>query len=110
MEEEKSRLEHFKDFVELDPNDAFSRYALGMEYLGVSEFHQALQQFETVIQLEPENAAAYFQAGLSAKKLQDIPRARQLLARGIEVAERKGDWHARDEMREALELIDTQSA
>ena len=45
MDEEKSRLEQFKEFVEMDPSDTFSRYALAMEYMGgadTQESHNAI--------------------------------------------------------------------
>ncbi|MCI0413541.1 hypothetical protein L0222_12180 [bacterium] len=107
MDAEKSRLEQFKEFVELDPSDTFSRYALGMEYLGASEFSQALQQFEEVIRLEPAEPAAYSQAAISAENLNQFDQARIFLQRGIEVATKKGNKHAREEMEAALDKLNS---
>jgi len=105
MDAEKSRLEQFKEFVELDPSDTFSRYALGMEYMGASEYPQALQQFEEVIRLDPGEPAAYSQAAIAAENLNQIDQARILLQKGIEVATKKGDQHTKEEMQAALEKI-----
>lgn len=106
MEAEKSRLELFKEFVELDPSDTFSRYALGMEYMGVSEYENAIGQFDSVIGLSPNEPPAYFQAGLACISMDQKPRAKEYLVRGIEVAERIKDRHARDEMQAALDQLD----
>jgi tetratricopeptide (TPR) repeat protein len=106
MELEKSRLEQFKEFVELDPSDTFSRYALGMEYMGISEFENAIEQFEHVIRIAPNEAPAYFQAGLASAKLNQKDRAREYLNNGIAVAERIHDRHAKDEMQAALSELE----
>ena len=102
-EEEKSRLEQFKEFVEMDPSDTFSRYALAIEYMSVPDYAEAVRNFEEVIRLDSSYSAAYFQAAIASRNLQQIEQARRFLQTGIEVAEKKGDWHARDEMRAALE-------
>lgn len=102
---EKTRLEEFKELVELEPNDTFCRYALGMEYMGASEFDEAVHHFQEVIRLDPLYSAAYFQAAIASHKAEHIDQAKEFLNRGIEVAEKKGDWHARDEMKEALENL-----
>ncbi len=107
MDAEKSRLEQFKEFVELDPSDTFSRYALGMEYLGASEFPQALEQFEEVIKRDPAEPAAYSQAAIAAQNLNQIEQARTLLQQGIEVASKKGDQHSKEEMEAALEKLES---
>ncbi len=105
MEIEKSRLEQIKEFVELDPSDTFSRYALGMEYMGISEFSEAVVQFAEVIKLDSSYSAAYFQAALASEQLKQMEDAKNYLVRGIAEAEKKRDWHARDEMKAALENL-----
>lgn len=109
MEEEKSRLEQFKEFVEMDPTDTFSRYALAMEYMSISEFEESIQHFREVIRLDPDYSAAYFQAAIASQKAQKLEDARDLLQKGVVVAEKKGDWHARDEMKAALDAMNQES-
>lgn len=104
-EEEKSRLEQFKEFVEMDPTDTFSRYALAMEYAGEGKYEDAVSHFREVIRLDPGYSAAYFQAGLACQKAGKIDDAKHMLESGIAAAEKKGDWHARDEMKATLELL-----
>jgi Tfp pilus assembly protein PilF len=106
METEKSRLEQFKEFVDMDPSDTFSRYALGMEYMGVGDFENAIAQFEEVTKIEPANSAAYFQSANACERQGDIVRAKEFLRIGIQVATEKGDRHAKDEMTAALEKLE----
>ena len=106
METEKSRLEQFKEFVEMDPSDAFSRYALGMEYMGIGEFDNAIAQFQEVVRIEPGNSAAYFQSAIACERLDDQEQAKEFLRKGIQVATEKGDKHAKDEMTAALEKLE----
>lgn len=110
MDTEKSRLEQFKEFIEIDPSDTFSRYALGMEYMGLGEFTQAVAQFDEVILLDPSDAAAHFQAANACENLNQNDRAKNYLRKGIEAAEKKGDKHAKDEMSAALEKLEEESS
>lgn len=103
MDEEKSRLEQFKEFVEMDPSDTFSRYALAMEYMGAGKYAESLVQFREVLKLDPTYSAAYFQAAIASRKNDEIQQAREYLTQGIEVADKKGDRHACDEMKQALQ-------
>lgn len=106
MDVEKSRLEQFKEFVELDPTDTFSRYALGMEYMGAGNYPEAIAQFDEVIHLNSTDSAAYFQAANVCEILNENDRAKDYLRKGILAAEQKGDKHAKDEMTAALEKLE----
>ena len=105
METEKSRLEQFKEFVELDPMDTFSRYALGMEYLGIAQYKEAVEQFDEVIRIAPDESPSYFQAAIASIQLDRKDVAREYLTRGIAMAEKANDRHARDEMQAALDQL-----
>jgi Tfp pilus assembly protein PilF len=105
-EEEKSRLEQFKEFVEMEPEDTFSRYALAMEYMAIEKYEEAVHHFTEVIRLDSGYSAAYFQAALASQRSGKVEDAKTFLRNGIETASRKGDWHARDEMTAALEQLE----
>ena len=108
-DEEKSRLEQFKEFVEMDPADTFSRYALAMEYMSIEQFNDAVGHFREVLRLDPTYSAAYFQAAIASRKSDSTDQAIDFLTHGIQAAEKKGDWHARDEMKALLEEIQSAS-
>ena len=108
-DEDKSRLEAFKEFVEMDPSDTFSRYALAMEYMGIEQFDDAVNHLREVVKQDPTHSAAYFQAAIASRKNGSNDQAIEFLNQGIAAAEKKGDWHARDEMKAVLEEIQSES-
>lgn len=98
----KSRLEMLEEFVRRQPEDAFSHYGLAMEYLNARRPQDALTTFERLLEFNPDYTAAYYQTGVLLGKLNRAEEARQMLQRGIEIAARKGDFHTRGEMEQAL--------
>ena len=100
------KLEQLLPLLEADPNDAFARYAVAMEYAKQSRWEEALEQFNELIRRHPEYVAGYFMAGRTARQKGDVDGARSFWKSGIAAAERIGDRHAADEMAEALSMIE----
>ena len=44
-----SRIDTIKGFLEDDPRDSFSRYALSLEYVKLDRWDGAIQEFEKVV-------------------------------------------------------------
>ena len=99
------RFEVLRTMLEQNPNDAFLRYGLAMEYVRSGELEKAAEQFETLIAMNPNYAAAYFHGGQTLERLGRAGEARELYEKGIEVTTRKGDQHARSEMQAALDML-----
>jgi len=91
--------------VEAKPDDAFSRYALAMEYVNTGDLEPAVEQFRLLLEHNPNYAAGYFHGGQTMEKLGRIDDARELYRRGIEVTTATGDGHTRSELMAALELL-----
>ena len=64
-----SRINILKGFLETDPNDSFSRYALALEYVKANQHDEAVREFETVTTNDADYVATYFQLG---KKYQQL--------------------------------------
>jgi len=101
-----ARMDILKSMVEKNPRDSFARYGLAMEYRKAGELELAAGEFQTLLASDPDYSAAYFHAGQTLERLGRIEEARAMYVNGIEVTGRKGDLHARDELRGALELLD----
>jgi len=99
------RLEALKNLLALNPNDLLARYGLAMTYAGRDQFQQAVQEYETLLSLDPDYAVAYFQAGQALEKLGRPEEARQMYLRGVQVTTRLRQWHARDLLQDALDLL-----
>lgn len=105
------RIEQLRSFVEADERDMFSRFALALEYLKVSDTDNALALFLDIREKDPAYAGLYYHLG---KLYLQTGRTEQALAafdEGIRVCEQLQEIHALKELREAktallLELDD----
>ena len=100
-----NRLELLTQMVGQDPNNAFARYGLAMEYSNSGNFRKAVEEFHTLLERDENYAAAYFHGGQALEKLGKIEEARALYEKGIEITTRKGDLHTRSEIEAALSLL-----
>ena len=94
----KSRKEQIQELLELDPNDSFLRYGLGMEQASEGDDTAAVQTLTALIALDANYVPAYVQAGRAMIRLGDDDEAREVLKKGIATATRQGDDHAAGEM------------
>ncbi len=101
------RLEILKQFVDANPNDCFSRYGIAQEYVKRGDHENAVAQFSKIIEINPDYQAAYYHAGKTLEKLGRSPQAADTYRKGIELATRSGDFHARSELEAALEELGT---
>jgi Tfp pilus assembly protein PilF len=99
---EKSRIENLKQMLAADPQDTFSRYALGLEYMGMQEYENAREMFEEIQVLDPNYQAVYYQLGKVYELLGEETEARKVYEKGIYVAASKGDTHTKSELEQAL--------
>lgn len=100
----QERIDTLNQLVAQNPEDVFSLYALGLEYLEADS--QRSQTFFTrVLDLEPNYVAAYFQLGKLYADDGDEGEARHWLELGISVANQVGDSHAREEMQDFLDQL-----
>jgi tetratricopeptide (TPR) repeat protein len=100
-----NRLDILKQMVSQDPNNAFARYGLAMEYAKSGELEQAVSEFQTLIERDENYAAAYYHGGQALEKLGRLEEARAIYEKGVEVTTRKGDLHTRSEIEAALNLL-----
>jgi Tfp pilus assembly protein PilF len=100
-----TRLEILKSMVEQNPTDGFARYGLAMEYRNAGDLATAVAEFRALIAAHPDYSAAYFHGGQTLERMGQSEEARELYLRGIEVTTRKGDFHTRDEIQAALDLM-----
>jgi len=98
-----NRVEILKGFLDDNPNDSFSRYALALEYVKLGQHDDAVREFETVKTKDPDYLATYFQLGQLYLKMGQTHDAEKTLRTGITVASKAGDEHTRSELEGALD-------
>src|SRR5215470_6106974 len=99
------RIALLSEILSQNPNDAFARYGLAMEYSNGGNVEQALQEFSQLLSAHPDYTAGYFMAAQTLAKAERIEEARKMLGDGILSAKRTGNVHAQSEMEGMLAEI-----
>jgi hypothetical protein len=96
------RLATFRSFIARTPSDPFPRYGLAMELKTRGDLAEAWTAFNELIEQFPDYVPAYLMAGGTLVALGRKTEAADVYGKGIEVATRRGDQHARRELEGAL--------
>ncbi len=99
------RIATFQSFIARAPGDPFPRYGLAMEYKNRGDLAAAWTAFSELVDQFPDYVPTYLMAGGTLSTLGRRDEAADIYRRGIEVATRRGDPHARGELEAALNEI-----
>jgi predicted Zn-dependent protease len=97
-----SRVEMLNDILAQNPNDAFARYGLAMEFSNSGDVEKAVAEFGKLLSAHPDYTAGYFMAAQALAKAARNEEAKKMLAEGIVSASRTGNAHAQAEMEAML--------
>ena len=103
---DESRVAALQEILTANPDDAFARYALGLEYSGAGELEAALAEFQRLLAAHPDYTNGYFMAAQVLDRAGRLDEARAMLADGIESAKKANNRHALSEMQAMLEELD----
>ena len=103
---DQGRVTTLKQVLNANPNDAFARYALGLEYSNAGDTDAALAEFQQLIAVHPDYTNGYFMAAQTLARANRTPEARAMLQAGIESARRSRNQHALSEMEGMLDELD----
>jgi predicted Zn-dependent protease len=96
------RLATFRSFIQKSPADPFPRYGLAMELKGLGKLDDAAAAFAELMTQFPDYVATYLHAGSTEVARGRRTEAAEIFRKGVEVATRRGDTHARGELDSAL--------
>ncbi|MFM2206190.1 MAG: hypothetical protein RL213_165 [Bacteroidota bacterium] len=100
-----SRTAQLHELIKEDPDDPFLQYALGLEYLKMSDLEAARTLFRQIIERFPDYLATYYQLGKVLERLKSPQNALSAYQAGIQVAVQQQNMHALAELRTAFELL-----
>lgn len=100
------RLESLLQFLEKEPDDSFTRYAIALEYISEGNPEQAVAYLENLIERDPGYVPSYLQLGYLYTDAERREDALMVLKRGIEIARQSGDHHAASEMQDAVDDLE----
>ena len=101
------RIESLNEILAQDPDNAFARYGLAMEYANSGQVERALDEFKKLLTANPDYAAGYFMAAQTLVKANRAEEAKTMLRDGIVAAQRKRDSHAQSEMQAMLDELES---
>jgi thioredoxin-like negative regulator of GroEL len=99
------RLAMLNQVLAQNPDDAFARYGLAMEYSKAGDVERALEEFRKLLATHPDYTAGYFMAAQTLASANRIDEAKKKLVDGISSARRTGNTHAQSEMTAMLEEL-----
>lgn len=102
---EERRMSLLKSFLEKDPNDSFSRYALALDYIKLNRLDDAVKEFEYLLTHAPDYTATYYHLGKLYETLGRTADAKKVYQDGISLTAKRGEAHANKELREALFML-----
>ena len=103
---DESRVAALHEILKDNPNDAFARYALGLEYSGAGETENALAEFAKLLAAHPDYTNGYFMSAQALARAERTDDARVMLQQGIESARRTNNRHALSEMEAMLDELE----
>jgi len=103
---DEGRVAALKQTLEANPDDAFARYALGLEYSGSGDTDAALAEFQRLLASHPDYTNGYFMAAQTLIRADRIDEARAMLQNGMECARRTRNQHALSEMEGMLDELE----
>ncbi len=93
------------EILQQNPNDAFARYGLAMEFASQGDLTAALDHFAQLLELHSDYSAGYFMAAQTLQRAGRLDEAKERLRQGIASAARAGNQHAQAEMQAALDEL-----
>ncbi len=102
---DEDRVAALKQILDINPDDAFARYALGLEYSNSGDTDGALAEFQRLLAAHPDYTNGYFMAAQTLVRAERSDEARKMLNAGIECARRTRNQHAMAEMQGLLDEI-----
>jgi thioredoxin-like negative regulator of GroEL len=100
------RIKALEQFIAQSPSDPFPRYGLALELARQGRNEEAVAVFAALMDTFPDYVAAYLMAGNTLARVGRRSEAAEVYQRGVEVAGKTGDSHARSELQGALAELD----
>lgn len=100
------RLAHLRQLLEVDPNDPFLHYAIGIEHLNSQDFEEASRVFQNIVEAFPDYVATYYQYAIAKVNLGDLDGAVAIIEKGIPVAQKAGERKTVNELNMLLEDLE----
>ena len=96
------RLAALRAFLDEDPDDAFTRFAIAQELGKRGDDAEAAAAYEALVRDQPDYVGTYYHLGAAYERLGRTDDALATYRAGIQAATAARDLHARAELQSAL--------
>lgn len=100
------KIAMLSQILEQNPDDAFARYGLAMEFANKNETEAAIAQFDLLLARHADYTSGYFMAAQTLQRAGRNGEAKERFTLGIASAKRTGNAHALAEMQGALDELE----
>jgi len=105
MPDNRKNIRRLAGFLQNNPTDIFTKFALALELLKAGESTKAKVLFESVLKQDPEYSGVYYHLGKLYQSSGRSDDAARLYQKGVEIAEKQGKNRTKSELQEALATI-----
>lgn len=100
-----NRIEQLEEFLRESPQDPFLHYALTMEFLKGDDIARTRAGFENMLTNFPDYVGSYYHFGKFLEELGESAKAEEVYKKGILVATKMRNNHAKGELMGALNML-----
>lgn len=100
-----NRIQLLKDYLEKSPGDSFLRHALALEYRKIGKDAEAIALWRALLSDNPDYVGSYYHLGKALDNLGEEALAKDIYEKGITVADKLDETHARNELQQALDEL-----
>ena len=101
-----SRLDQLLVMLNEEPQDAFLRYAVAIEYASAGNLQEGISRIESLITDLPEYLGAYYQLGQLYEQIAETEKALDVYRRGAVVAKKQNNTKTLGELNTAILLLE----
>lgn len=91
MSSSDKKIKRLASFIQKNPGDSFSKFALALEFLKNDEFNKARILFEDIHRNDPDYVGVYYHLGKLYEMMNEQSKARELYKQGIDIASQQED-------------------
>lgn len=101
-----NRIDYLKKYLEEDPADIFTLYALGVEYQASGRLPEAIGVFEEVHKKDSAYLAVYYQLGKCLENAGHVRKAIDIYKQGRDLARLQKKSRTLSELNSAIEMLE----
>lgn len=99
------RIPKLLELLQQNPNDCFLLHALGLESIKENELEKAISYFQQALQFDENYVGSYYHLAKTLEKTKKTDDAISIYKKGIFIAQKLKDNHAKNELQMALDDI-----